>query len=66
MSRSKMWGNERKLVLRWKVDHEVKEMRMWDEVAEVSEGADGQLEQQASYSVEGLHFHVKLGEFLVV
>ena len=33
---------------------EVKEMRMWDEVAEVSDGADGQLEQQASYSVEGL------------
>ena len=36
------------------VEHEVKEMRMWDEVAEVSDGADGQLEQQASYSVEGL------------
>ena len=49
-----MWGIERKLVLRWKVDHEVKEMRMWDEVTEVSDGADGQLEQQASYSVEGL------------
>ena len=34
--------------------HDYQEMRMWDEVAEVSDGADGQLEQQASYSVEGL------------
>ena len=42
------------LVTMWEEVSAEVEGGMWDEVVEVSDGADGQLEQQASYSVEGL------------